>query len=137
LLYCTVSVNVSVAVVSPVQIAETVSVEVTGLVFPPPPPPLLPLPHPFAAVSSPTDATISAIVIHRLRRQPIGNSSSPAASATKARPILPRTPAAWLLVCTVTVTGVALVAAVMVNGEGTVHVSPDGSPVQEKVTVPE
>jgi hypothetical protein len=42
-----------------------------------------------------------------------------------------------LLVCTVTLTGVVLVAAVMFTGEGTVHVSPAGAPVHENVTVPE
>jgi hypothetical protein len=119
-------------VVNPVPEAETVSVEVTGLVFPP-----LPLPHPFAAVRSPTAAIISAVVIHRLRRRPIGTSSNPAASATNPRPIPPVTPAAVLLVCAVTVTGVVLVAAAMVVGEGTMHVSPAGAPVQEKLTVPE
>jgi hypothetical protein len=41
------------------------------------------------------------------------------------------------LVCTVTVTGVVLVAPVMLTGDGTVHVSPAGAPVHEKVTVPE
>jgi hypothetical protein len=49
----------------------------------------------------------------------------------------PRIPATVLLVCTVTLTGVVLAAAVMFTGEGTVHVSPAGAPVHEKVTVPE
>jgi hypothetical protein len=49
---------------------------------------------------------------------------------------MPLTPAAELLVCTVTVTGVVLVVAAMVVGGGTVHVSPAGAPVQEKDTVP-
>jgi hypothetical protein len=42
-----------------------------------------------------------------------------------------------MLVCTVTLIGVVLVTAEIFTGEGTVHVSPDGAPVQEKVRVPE
>lgn len=122
------------AVVNPVPVADTVIVEVTGLVFPPPL--LEPLPHPFAAVRIPTATITSAIVIHRLRRRPMGSNNKPAASAMNSWPVAAPTPADVVLVCTVTVTGVVLVAAAMVVGEGTVHVSPAGAPVQEKLTVP-
>jgi hypothetical protein len=135
--YCTVSVSVSVAVVSPAPVADTVNIEVTGLVLPPPPPPpLLPLPHPFAAVNSATAAIASAIVIRRLRCQPMGSISNTAASGISPRPISPLIAAAALLVCTVTLTVNGGVAGVTLTGDGTVQVSPDGAPVHEKLTVP-
>jgi hypothetical protein len=89
-----------------------------------------------AAVNSPTAAISITIPIRRLRRDPIGSISSKAPSATSPRATPLRTLAAALLVCTITFTAVAPVAGVTLTGEGTVHVSPEGAPLHEKLTVP-
>ena len=134
--YCTVSVSVAVAAITPGPEAEMVRVETTGvgggveLLLPPPP-------HPPTDPSSAADARTTMATVGHLRHRKMPGMRNTAASARipreDARAALADAPA----VCTETLTAVAPLAAVTVTGEGTVQVSPAGAPEHESVIVPE
>ena len=99
---------------------------------------LPPPPHPLTIASRAAVRSNVAIPPTSLRLKQSGMHSRPAIQGSIPSKTVGCVSSMALAatVCTVMATGVEVVAAVSVSGEGTVQVAPAGAPVQVKVTTP-